>query len=363
MSSAHDPRLIRSVAVGFAALVACKGPATAPEHAAPSGSAATSGSASPPDAAVPILHHAPAVVVMDEPAMDLPHRESFRLLDAGHGERSALRYALAAGAAAFTARTALSTRHLDGGQFSPPVALPAIRDGFAITIAADHPERLALRALAGEAAANTADADAYLAAWRANLQDRHFTVSFDDRGGFAAIRFDDDPSGARSEHARDELALRLLTIIVPLPAEPVGPGASWRAVTILRQGPIYAKQTATYTLTARSPAGWKLHVKLQRVGEQQPLADPALPRGTTAELLAMFRSLEGDVEVDPAYPLITGGTLAIESRMHVRLHGDGQPATEQMFEDTGRVVLSLCPTDRRKTAVPRSAAGGTCTAD
>jgi hypothetical protein len=49
--------------------------------------------------------------------------------------------------------------------------------------------------------------------------------------------------------------------------------------------------------------------------------------------------------------------------MHVKLQDAGQPAAEQMFEDTGRVVFSLCPSDRRKTAAPRGAAGGTCTAD
>lgn len=386
MLSARDRPLSRSVAVALAVLAACKGPApplenaapsgsaaaaggstapgntppsgsaagsTVPENAPPSGSTAAAGSASPPDAPTPILHHAPSVVVMDEPKPDLPHQELFRLVDAGKGARSALRYALTAGTAAFTARTALSSRHLEAGQFSAPVALPAIRDGFAITTTADHPDRLALHALTGEAAASTADASAYLAPWRTQLQDRHLTVTLDDRGGFTAIAFDDDPAGARSEQARDELVQRLLITIVPLPAEPVGAGASWRVVTILRQGPAYAKQTATYTLTSRTPAAWKVHVKLQRIGQEQRISDPALPRGTTADLLALFRALEGDVEVDPAHPLIAGGSLTIESRMHVRLQDAGQPPTEQMFEDTGSVVFSLCRPVAHPSAAPR----------
>ena len=368
MSSAHDRRLIRSSAAAIAVLAACTEPAPAPGNTAPIGSATTpvaAGSGSPGDAPA-ILQHAPAVVVMDEPALELPHQESFRLLDAGHGARAALRYALAAGTAAFTARTVLLSRHLEGGQpFSAPVALPAIRDGFAITTAADHPDRLALHALTGEAAATTTDADAYLAAWRATLEGRHLAVTVDDRGGFTAIRFDDDPTGARSEQARDELVARLLTTIVPLPAEPVGAGASWRVVTILRQGPAFARQTATYTLTSRTTGGaaaWRLHVKLQRIGREQRLADPALPRGTTADLLALFRSFEGDVEVDPRHPLITSGSLAIESRMHVRLTDAGQPATEQMFEDTGTVVLSLCRPAAHPAARPGGKPFGACPA-
>jgi hypothetical protein len=200
----------------------------------------------------------------------------------------------------------------------------------------------------GQAAAASPDANAYLAPWRTLLQGRPITLDLDDRGAVTAIRFDDDSSGATSTQARDELVQRLLALIVPLPAEPVGTGASWRAVTILRQGPAVAKQTAIYTLIARGPARWKLHVKLQRVGQRQPIVDPGLPPATAAELVALFRALEGDVEVDPALPLIAGGALTVESRLHARLQppasaGQPRPAiVEQMFEDTGKVSFARC---------------------
>jgi hypothetical protein len=57
----------------------------------------------------------------------------------------------------------------------------------------------------------------------------------------------------------------------------------------------------------------------------------------------MFRALEGDVEVDPAHPLITGGSLTIESRLHAKLQAPGQSPVEQIFEDTGTVVFSHQP--------------------
>jgi hypothetical protein len=290
-----------------------------------------------------VQHGPPKVIVMEEPPIALPRQESFRLLDAGKGARSALRYAFAAGTTAVTVRTTLTSRHLEHGQFTPSTALPAIRDGFEVAIAADHRGRIALRAVPGQAAAASREAEAYLAAGRA-LQDRAITLDVDDRGAITAFHFDDDPDAAHSASARDELAQRLLSLIVPVPVEPVGLGASWRVVTILRQGPTAAKQTATYILTARTPRRWKLHVKLQRVAENQPIVDPKLPAGATAELIALFRVLEGDIEVDPRLPLITGGALAIESRVHARIQlqrppGPGQapPATEQMFEDTGSV--------------------------
>jgi hypothetical protein len=360
MSSGRDRRAtaLAMIAGVTAALAGCKGesPAASTDgvagsaragSGAPPGSAAGQATSSPPVAPPP----APAttvragsnVIAFDEPKIDLPKQESFKLLDAGKGARAVLRYALAEGTTRFIAQATLSSRHLDRGAFTDPIALPMLRDGFAITVAGDRAGKLALLPLAGEAAAPSPDADAYLTPWRTLLQNRRITVAFDARGGFSAITFNDDPTTARSGKARDELVQRLLSLIVPLPVEPVGSGASWRVVTILRQGPAYAKQTATYTLTSRSPGSWKLHARLQRVGEEQRITDPALPAGTTADLLAMFRELEGDVEVEPTQPLIIGGSLAIESRLHVKLQAPGQSAaqaTEQIFEDTGTFALS-----------------------
>jgi hypothetical protein len=295
----------------------------------------------------------PKVIVMDEPVIELPHQESFQLLDRGKGARATLRYAPGAGTSAVMARSALTSRHLDRGAFSRPVALPAIRDGFEVAAAADHPGRLALRAMTGAAAAASPDADAYLAPWRTLLQGRAVTLDIDDRGAISAIKFDDDPAGATSVRARDELVQRLLSLVVPLPDEPVGTGASWRAVTILRQGPAVAKQTAIYTLVARGPARWKLKVKLQRVGKQQQITDPTLPPGTSSELIAMFRALEGSVEIDPAVPLIAAGSLTVESRLHARLQLPGSAPVEQMFEDTGKISFAHCrPLTAHRAAAP-----------
>ena len=325
MSSRRD-----LVALALTSLVACKDTTAQPavvRDAAPSGPRV-------------VQVAPPTTIVIAPPAIDLPRLESFQLLDAGTGPKAVLRYQRAPGASSFLAQTTLASRHLEHGAFTPQVKLPAIRDGFAITVAAGQPGRLALRALPGEAATASPEAEAYLASWRKQLQNRRMTATVDDRGQVATVSFNDDPSGTRSAQARDDLIQRLLSTIVPLPLEPVSPGARWRVVTILKQGPAFAKQTATYTLLAAG-AVWKVHVKLQRVAEEQRLEDPSLPAGTTADLIAMFRAFEGDVEVDPKQPMITRGTLAIESRLHVKLTTAGQAAAqEQLFEDTGSVVLS-----------------------
>src|SRR5262249_32134447 len=104
-------------------------------------------------------------ITLDEPAIELPRQESFKLIDAGRGSKALLRYALAPQTSSFHVETRMSSRQLAGGAFTQPVVQPATRDGFAITIAADQPGKLTLRALPGTSAARSAAADAYLALW------------------------------------------------------------------------------------------------------------------------------------------------------------------------------------------------------
>ena len=223
-----------------------------------------------------------------------------------------------------------------------PVTLPVIRDGFHVQPIANQP--LLVRPLAATiSGAATPLAEQYVAPWKAKLQDRRISIALDPRGQLGAVIFNDDPGMLRSGPAKDEVVQRLLAIAIPVPAEPVAPGAKWEVVTVLRQGPIYVKQTATYTLVARTKAAWRLHVKLLRVGEEQRVTDPALPKGVTADLIALFRLLEGDVEIDPRYPLIARGAYTVESRLHAKLQVPGQPAVEQLSEDTGTLTFSTAP--------------------
>jgi hypothetical protein len=290
-----------------------------------------------------VKHYTPDTVrTMKAPPIALPKQESFRLLDRGKGARRTLRYQLAPGVIELRNETRLSSRQLDAkGVFGDAVAMPPIRDGFAITVSRDQPGILAIRVLEGEIAGTaTPAAQQYVAAWKARLENRRVSVAVDPRGQLGTITFNDDPANQRSATAKDELAQRLLALLVPLPAEPVGSGAKWQVTTILRQGPAYVKQTADYTLGARVDGRWKIHVRILRVAEQQLVADPNLPPGTTAELLAMFRLFEGDVIVDLARPVIERGTLSVESRLHAKLTPRGQPAIEQFLEDLGTVTFS-----------------------
>ena len=283
-------------------------------------------------------HYTPEQTIhLDEPKLDLPKQEPIKLVDPGKGDRAPLVYAFASATTETTMETKLVSRHLEGGAWSPKLALPPIDDGFAVTV---DGARIVLRGLPGTiAGTSTPDAEQYLASWRALLQGRRASVAIDTRGVLGTIAFTDDPTNQRSEPSREQLAERLLVTVVPVPVEPVGIGASWRAVTVLRQGAASVKQTATYTLTARSPQRWTIGIKLQRLGQEQVVVDPSLPKGSTVDLVALFRMLEGTVEIDPGRPLIVKGSLTIESRVHAKVTVPDHPVVEQMLEDTGTVTI------------------------
>jgi hypothetical protein len=315
------------------ALVACKGdPARAPEKAQQDMPNVERHALPPPTA---------SAAKPDPAQLDLPRQESLTVLDAGTGDKTELRYRWDnEEAPTFVAETQLTTRHLEKGALSEPAVLPAIRDGFVLNAITDHADGFALRAVDATAVKDTPETDAYLGTWRTLLQRRRITIEVDAHGQLGKITFMDDPGNARGWKAHDELAQRLLSTVVPVPDKPVGAGATWKVVTILRQGPVYAKQIATYKLLSRG-ATWKVHAHLERVAEQQRFVDDTLPKGVTADLQALVRILDGDLEVDPAHPLVIGGEMSLESRLHVQLSAANQPTTEQILEDTGHVVFSL----------------------
>lgn len=319
------------------ALAACS---DRPSPTAGSGTGSGSGSAGAGSAVMPrVKHYTPERTVIDSPPIVLPKQELFRVIAKGKGAKATLRYAPLAAPVEHRLETKLVSRQLEGAVFGKPVTLPAIRDGFLLTPIAGKP--LLVRPLAVELVGPTQPlAEQYVAPWKTKLQDRRISLAIDPRGQLGAFGFNDDPANQRSASAKDELAQRLLAIAIPVPAEPIAIGAKWEVVTVLRQGPIYVRQTGTYTLTARSKTAWKLHVKILRVAEEQRVIDPALPKGVTADLIALFRVLEGDVEVEPRWPLVARGSYTIESRLHAKLAMPGQPATEQVTEDTGTVTFS-----------------------
>jgi hypothetical protein len=170
-------------------------------------------------------------------------------------------------------------------------------------------------------------------------------VRFESNGGVGEISFAEDPLRQHSGAEIDELSQRLLGVAVPLPSVPIGVGARWRAVTVLRQGLGVVKQTASYELIGQDGPSLTLTVDIKRVAEEQRVAAPGMPPGTTVDLVALFRRVTGRLEVrlDEALPI--RGDLTIEARSHQRIHPPTGAGTEIVTEDLGELSLSSNLTD------------------
>ena len=290
----------------------------------------------------------PNINSLQAPTVVLPQVESFTLTTPGMAPRSPLRYAFIDRTEDDVIAATITSRVNKNGEWSSEDKLPTLREGFAVTSSkaatdANGGTKLALRGLIGEVEgankvtpAVATDAQSHLERWRQFLERRRLTIDVSGRGELGTITFADDvaSASAKTVASRDEVVNRLLGWMVPLPVEDVGIGATWRVVTILRMGSAVVKQTATYTLLARTADRWTLDVEVTRVAEQQLVHDSAVPAGTTAELIGLMRETKGRWTVTPNSPFPSAGTSTFTLRVHGRLTDKNGPHSEAS-EDSG----------------------------
>ena len=288
----------------------------------------------------------PALV---EPAIALPLRESFTVEDAGEAPRRKLRYALEAGARRYTVAAKLTARSFTGTAAQPTaMPIPPFRERFTVQVerrpgGAGQRERWSWR---GEPIAIDGDATAaapYVLRWRQLLANRNATFILDDQAFPRDITFAEDPLREHSGPEREELTQRLLGQLVPLPLAPVGKGARWTAVTVLRQGFAVVKQTASYHLVAAEGDRLTLAIDLRRVAEEQLVELPDAPPGAQVELVALFRATTGTVTLELGAALPVSGELTVEARSHQRLTAANGQVSELITEDLGALALSSEP--------------------
>jgi hypothetical protein len=285
---------------------------------------------------------APSLRALPEPAITLPMRESFSVQQPGDAPRSVRRYALQPRERRYQIAATLRARVLGtAGADDRAKEVPPFREDFAVQAAPSSTG--AILHWRGEPSKATADPAAtapYLARWNVLLAGRRASVTFDDHGGLGEISFAEDPLRQHSGAETDELSQRLLGLAVPLPSVPIGLGARWRAVTVLRQGVGVVKQTASYELVAQDGPTLTLAIDVKRVAEEQRVEAPGMPAGTTVDLVAMFRRVTGRVEVRLDEPLPVRGDLSIEARAHQRVHLPSGAGSETVTEDLGALTLS-----------------------
>ena len=87
-------------------------------------------------------------------------------------------------------------------------------------------------------------------------------------------------------------------MVVPLPAEPVGPGAKWEAVETVSQDGISVREKTYFELVAIDGPRVLLRTQTVQSADRQRAALPGLPDGVSAEVVSLRGTGTGEVELD-----------------------------------------------------------------
>jgi hypothetical protein len=279
--------------------------------------------------------------------IELPKLDSAKLLEPGKGKRTAYRYAMTGESKrVFTVATTVKTRELAGGAWTERIEVPEVSFGLELTHpakSADKGLRVFARALEptiadGSPTGKTA-ATQLIARYRALVEGRRATIENGGRGlpgkvTVTGLTPDDD--GARPAQ---ELNTMLAQSVVPFPEEPIGVGAKWKVVIMLRRGEAVVKQTAVYELKKVEGTQLTIDQHIKQVGENQYLFSPDLPKGVTSELIAFFWETRGTVTVDPSVLTPVAGSITVELRVHGKLVHPAE-TYEHFNESIGTATLS-----------------------
>ncbi|HWM87825.1 MAG TPA: hypothetical protein VNO33_18350 [Kofleriaceae bacterium] len=108
------------------------------------------------------------------------------------------------------------------------------------------------------------------------------------------------PAGIGQELSQFMNSARLAIgqMVVPLPAEPVGPGAKWEAVEVVSQDGISVREKTYFELVALEGPRALIRTQTVQSADKQRAALPGLPDGVSAEVVSLRGSGAGEIELD-----------------------------------------------------------------
>jgi hypothetical protein len=112
-------------------------------------------------------------------------------------------------------------------------------------------------------------------------------------------------------------------ITTPLPAEPVGIGARWEVANTIDQDGVTLHETITCTLAALDGNTARIVMDIHRHADPQPVHDPAMPPGASADLLSYVFAGTGRtvLRLDRLHPI--EATVSVKSNSTMKMSFDG----------------------------------------
>ncbi len=150
------------------------------------------------------------------------------------------------------------------------------------------------------------------------------TGTTDRHGGSAEMSLDTstitDPMLAST---LESLTSQLTNLTAPLPAQPVGEGASWRVERSATLNGVQTDTATTYTLQSHSGNDYVLAVEQEATAPPGPAEIPGLPAGVTATIESFLVSSTGEVQGRLDQPLPDNSTIEGSGDIELTVGQDG----------------------------------------
>jgi hypothetical protein len=249
---------------------------------------------------------------------------TIELLKAGDGEKRALRFTAKEGMKrTLTLDMKMKLSMSMDGQRIPAQQLPTQRTTIDLVVTSVAPNgdiRYEFVTRKPEILADGATPQAVVDAVKnavAELEGMRGHAVVSNRGVTLDAEFQASNARQQTQQLVDSLRQSLAQITFPVPAEPVGVGATWKTTTTLKQNGLTMKQVAITELTHLEGDTMTLKFKSAQSAEPQKFTTNGVP----AELASYFGAGEGETTIDLTGLIPTKAQMTLTSDMSLEAQG------------------------------------------
>ncbi len=265
-----------------------------------------------------------------QPAAQAGSRPTVKLLNPGASPRQTLRITPRPGTTGVIDLTMhISTKQLLDGAETPEPQPPGVLMSFATTVTGIKGERIsyAFECIRGDLVEDPAIPPAILDLMRGGIKmvvGLRGTGVITDRAeslGATVTTVPGMDAGLLAHAAAIDQLLDQVT--TPLPEEPIGVGGSWEVSNTITQDGLTVQETITCTLAASDGNTVEIIMDIQRHADPQPVRDPNMPPGASADLSSYTFSGTGRtvLRLNGLHPVEAVINVTSDSTMQMKFGG------------------------------------------